>query len=225
MKKTIFTLGQRIADAIKELCKEENIVWKSSAYGGNRFGFKISKEWSEKYPELLKNSDDNIDVMLSQYFRVLCCTIIEKDVAKKIGLNNKHIRLLRRSYYDYESVDEFFDDIFLEDSDEDFKNEMNNCVGILFLAYKRPFGNSNVIGDVLEEFDISTVDENGDDIEKDWEEEYGYLLEETVQKIKDFFIYHPFDSSLQVEYYMYRFSLSNGYLRKHKIRKILNSKN
>lgn len=223
-KKQIVTLGQRRADALKELCKEDNIIWRESYYGGRRFCFKISKEWAEKYPDLVSTKDENFESVFSNdavstlYFRILGQSIIDKNTSYEIGLNENHIRLLRRTYFDYEEINQKL----LEDESDVVKNEIGDSFGLLYLGYKRPFGNSNVIGDILEEFDISTVDENGDYLDKDWDEEYGHLLEDSVQKIKDFFIHHPFDGSIQVEYESYSFKPTDKYLRKEKIEKLLN---
>jgi hypothetical protein len=69
---------------------------------------------------------------------------IPQELINECNIKQGHINLIKRCYFQYDTSD-------------------GNCV---MLAYKRPFGNSYVMGDVLHEFGIKHRNE---------------YLEETVQ--------------------------------------------
>jgi len=172
MKK--FNLSQHQVDALTELCKEENVIWEDSYYLGKRFGFKLTDIWIEKYGNLLKQQtvvNNYLDFIIGIISR---CYFIDTEMINKIGLDKNYIKMIRRSYY-------FYDE------------ELN----VIFLANKRPFGNSNIIGDVIKEFEIPTIDENGIEIEINWESEYSDLLDDIIIKIKDFFINCKFSTDIE----------------------------
>src|SRR5690606_28984941 len=129
-----------------ELCKDENVIWIKSSYGGSRFGFKITEEWKQKYKYLLTSKDKNFksrySIILTDYFRLIStCYHITTEHSKNLDINEYHINLLRNTYFDYN-----IGGGIEEDDDEDYKGYVHEAI---FLGYKRPFGNSYVIGDVL----------------------------------------------------------------------------
>ncbi len=203
-------LNDTVVSALTELCKDENIIWKESSYGGRRFGFVINEDWRKKYGYLLGIKDENFDNsfsydwILEYYFKMVSCIyVINDSFAESLGMTENHIKMLRRTYYRCE---------------EDKEGRL-----ALFLEYKRPFGNSDVFDDLLYEFNIPRYDENGDDIEKNWEEEYSDLLDDVIVKIKNFFLCCEFSTEIEgIGDRYYDFKPSPQYLRKKKINKLLN---
>ncbi len=192
-------------EIIKELCKEDNIVWKSSSYGGERFCFKISNEWKSQNSKYFK--DERSPNSLSTIFKFITkCSDIPEDFSKKYNVLKGHENLLRRSYFD---VDTFSFD------DEDYG---------IWLAYKRPFGNSHVIGDVLEAFNLYPKEEEEYDKFSELADSKKYLLDETINIIKNFFTEVPFEElqGITNEYFS-DFELSPEFIRKRKIRKLIES--
>lgn len=180
-----FKLDKQKVEALKEICREENSINIDSEYGGYRFGFLVSKEWRKKNLQFFIK--DNIDKYhIESYFKMISqFNTISNDFIEAQKLEPPYKRLLRNSYYRYYINDEV--GLVLDD----------NIDGVIMLNYKRPFGNKCVIGDVFYEFGYDSYDEKfkGVDIEK----EYEYLINDTVTKIKQYFITHPFKENLTIE--------------------------
>lgn len=86
--------------------------------------------------------------------------IVKKEQIKSIKVEDYHIRLLRRLYLELDSID-----------------------GHISTGYKRPFGNSNVLGDVREEIERSlgiTID--GDNYEQEEK-----VLSEFIEFLQEFY--------------------------------------
>lgn len=156
------------------------------------YGRRFGFKVSDSWKE--KYSDLKLNILFGFISR---CYIFDKDIKNKLGLNENYINLIRRSYY-------YFDD---------YDN-------IIHLEHKRPFGNSYVIGDVLDEFNISQFDKDGELIEQDWEEEYSELLENVIEKIKDFFINCKFSTDIEgmiTDSYGDYVKPTKGYIRRFNI--------
>jgi hypothetical protein len=191
-------LNWKIIQILKDIFKEENIIWYDSAYGGQRFGFKFDKEKAEKENPELFTSGKFIDL----YLKLICeMTHLNEDFINDYGFEEGHINLLRRSYF------------YTEDASE---NSFN--LALITIQYKRPFGNSYVLGDVLGEFGIPQFDENGNKLDVSG---YEYLIDDTMNKIKDFLINHTFEE-IEAVYHGYYFTPTERYLRNCKIDKIIN---
>jgi hypothetical protein len=209
-EKKLVKLNDIVVSALTELCKDENITWIESGYGGRRFGFLINDNWRKKYGYLLGTKDENFESpyangsILEYYFKMVSnIYIISDSFAESLGLTENHLKLLRSTYYRCEE-------------DEEGRTA-------LFLEYKRPFGNSDVIDDVLEAFNISMNDEEGEKIDKDWEEEYKDLLDDVIVKIKNFFLCCEFSTEIEgIGDRYFDFEPTPQYLRKKKINKLLN---
>jgi len=98
---------------------------------------------------LWENSTNNICLILNVYARL--CEIPESFI-KKHKIKPYHISLIRRMYFDYDNQD-------------------------TYLNFKRPYGNSNVIGDIAEEYlnykniDINLKYDEDDDLIDKWYED------------------------------------------------------
>ncbi len=187
-------LNKKIVEDLKEVFTEKNLIWKNSSYGGRRFGFLIPDKWIETF-ELL--SSYNYDVAIIEYTKFICsCHPIPKEYIKKNNVTDAHIILIRNSYFYYND-------------------------NYLFLDFKKPFGNSSPMYDVLRAFQIPYIDDSGKMLNINWEAEYGYLLDDAIIKIKDFLINMIFDEDLEGVSHFLKYELTDAYLRKNKIKNLL----
>lgn len=196
----IIKLNKEIVNNLKELFKEENIKWVNSWYGGKRFGFLISNEWKNKNPEMFLSNI--FEIKLIEIIQFICqYNPIDETYIKNNNLNQGDINLIKRSYFQ-----------------QSYDNDIDNKY-YLWLALKRPFGNSYVIGDILEEYNIEI---NHDDNIK-YEEKYSDLMDEVIIKIKNYLINAEFDELLEAYSDGYgNYILTTEYLRRKKINKLLN---
>jgi hypothetical protein len=201
-KKVLFRITPLHIEILKNVCTEENVIWYNSAYGGKRFAFKINKKLLNKYRGIFSNSIDNDSIIVKLLRMVTSCHNITNDLKNKLNLCDKTIKILRNVYFDLDrNVDEI-------------------CVTI---ANKRPFGNSDIIGDLSNVFDLCEYDNDGNRLDLDYQEKYIGLLNTVITKIYQFLIYVDIDIDLEAEYYDFgSFKPSIGYLRKIKLKKLFN---
>lgn len=179
-------LNKDVVLALKELFTENNLEWFTSGYDGKRFGFKISNEWYEKNEYLFVN--DVFNFAIEKLVQMICaCTQFTKDDKKRLNLSEEHIALIRRCSFKFTNND--YLDYYL------------------ILEHKRPFGNSDILGDLCDYYKKSDVNLE--------------LLDDVINKIKDFLIGFDFDEELEGNYISYRYVVSESYLRKRKIEKFL----
>lgn len=200
--KEILKITSLNIEVIKAICKEENVVWYNSSYGGKRFAFKIDDEIKTKYRGMFTQDNISSIIIIEGLFRMLCtCHEVTKELAYKCNLYDNDIKLLRRCYFDLDT---------------------HNGEEVITLAYKRPFGNSNVIGDYLEVYNLYQYDSEGEVLEMNYEEMYEEDLNETITKIYHYLLYIDIDKDLEVEKLGYgRYTPSVNYLRKKKIKRLI----
>jgi hypothetical protein len=182
----IFKLSNKKVEALKAICKESNCIWIDSSYGGKRFGFKVSDKWKKENKEVF--TEDNIDrVYLESYFKMLSeFNPISDEFIKNNSLEYGHINAIRQSYYSYYMKGDLHGVSELED----------NIDGVIMIDYKRPFGNSYVIGDVMCNFGI-----DNDEHDIDYEGLHGHLIDESINAVKSFFIEETFNPKLAIRSY------------------------
>jgi len=195
MADEIIKIDIHIIKAIKEIFKEENLSWEISSYGGNRFIFTLPNKWIENhYSILFKHSKFISMERLDSYIKmILSCNYISKEDKIKYNLMKVDIRLMRRTCVIY------------------------NTDGYFELSSKRPFGNSNIIGDFLECYGIDYIYNN--------QEKYKTMLDESILKIANYLINATFDEDLEAfrKGWLCDFVPTNTYLRKIKIKKLLDN--
>jgi len=105
-----------------------------------------------------ENTTNDISLILNLYAR-LCK--IPSEFIFKYNIKKYHIALIRRMYIDF------------EDSEKQS-----------YMSFKRPYGNSNIIGDVAEEYIKS---EKINDVNDDWEDDNYTLLIGIHNQVMDIF--------------------------------------
>jgi len=195
MADEIIKIDIHIIKAIKEIFKEENLSWEISSYGGNRFIFTLPNKWIENNHSIIFKDSKFISMeILDTYIKIiLSCNYISREDKIKYNLMKVDILLMRKADVIY------------------------NTDGYFELSYKRPFGNSNVIGDFLQCYGIDYVYSN--------RENYKTMLDESILKIADYLINATFDEDLEAfkKEWSYDFVPTNTYLRKIKIKKLLDN--
>ena len=107
---------------------------------------------------LWENSTNEISLILNVYAR-LCK--IPNDFIKRHKIKPYHISLIRRMYFDYDNYE-------------------------IYLNYKRPYGNSYVLGDIADEF-LSYKKIELDEDDDEWIENNSDILENIHHRTMDIF--------------------------------------
>lgn len=175
-------------------------TYMESSYGGHRFCFPVTKECDAQMrieqPDLFLTN--GICSTFTEYLRFIVQTHpIDPGFIAKHNIEDWQIRLLRRSNFDYDS----------------------DVGQLLYLGFKRPWGNSSVLGDVLEEM---RIDVQSDYTDVDIAFHYEKYINVAVEVIRLFLVEHPFDPMLQGTSDGYRYEMSESYLRKLRIKQIIN---
>ena len=195
---SIIKFNKDIIEALKELLTPDNFLMINSAYLGNRIGFKINNSWKDKYNGLIDLSlKYYLDNNLAYLLRIICiCNPISKNFCDKYNVSSGYINLIRNSWFKYD--------------------EYHNA---LILEHKRPFGNSNILSDIKNNFNDSSI----------LDEECVIILSEYNNILKNYLIHEEFEWFLEVNtnikpMYLLTdnyFKTKNKIERQNKIKKLL----
>ena len=128
-------------------------IKKLKSYRSNVSGhYDVMLQWRlEDNLHIVKTVEELSRLFVAMQFISMIADIIKENI-KSIKLKDYHISLLRRLYLDFDSFSD-------------------NCIT---MGFKRPFGNSNVLGDVREELYLKEKSYKNDD---DYTKESEVLLE------------------------------------------------
>jgi hypothetical protein len=186
-------LNTELVSWLKSFLKEENLAdWTESGYGGSRFWFKLPADIPMPNTFMKGEIFDNEIAFLLRF--ITGCNPITTEIKHKLKLRKGHIELIRSCFFEYDREE--------------------NTIG---LGYKRPFGNSDVMGDVFDAFKKPKYDREGN---RKYDEK---LITECIMKVKDYLIHADFDEDLEANYSLYGFKLTESYLRKIKIKGIIDA--
>ena len=201
---TLRLTPERIA-LLKSYFREDNMTWIESAYGGKRFAFKIPyDELKEKDAELAQNDPNAFgSAMLVNYMNfIMRCNPVDPAFVAQYIKKPWQLSIFKSCFFDYEKTD----------LDGEVDAEGNDSMEwVLTLGYKRPFGNSNVIEDVLDEM---STKERANAKRRDPDT----VINEAVVAVLNYLIHGWFDPRLEATSRNFsRYELTPAYLREDEL--------